>query len=53
VYPSTSLRAEFPVSVVDEIVDKRGTRAAATAYLEFLYSDAGQEILAKNSRPPK
>jgi len=48
VYPSTSLRADFPVSVVDKIVDKRGTRAAATAYLEFLYSDAGQEILAKN-----
>jgi len=48
VYPSTSLRADFPVSVVDKVADKRGTRAAATAYLEFLYSDAGQEILAKN-----
>jgi sulfate transport system substrate-binding protein len=48
VYPSTSLRADFPVSVVDKVADKRGTRAAATAYLEFLYSDAGQEILARN-----
>lgn len=48
VYPSTSLRADFPVSVVDKVADKRGTHAAATAYLEFLYSDAGQEILAKN-----
>ncbi|HVW68276.1 MAG TPA: sulfate ABC transporter substrate-binding protein [Steroidobacteraceae bacterium] len=48
VYPSTSVRADFPVAVVDKVVDRRGTRAAATAYLEFLYGDAGQEILAEN-----
>jgi sulfate transport system substrate-binding protein len=43
-----SIRADFPVAVVDKVVDKRGTRAAATAYLEFLFSDAGQEIIARN-----
>ncbi len=47
IVPSVSLLAEFPVSVVDSVVDKRGSRAAATAYLEFLYSPEGQEILAK------
>lgn len=48
VYPSVSVRADFPVAVVDKVVDRRGTRDVATAYLQFLYSDAGQEILAKN-----
>jgi sulfate transport system substrate-binding protein len=48
VYPSVSIRADFPVAVVDRVVDRHGTRAAATAYLQFLYSDAGQEILARN-----
>lgn len=47
VVPSVSLLAEFPVSIVDKVVDKRGSRATATAYLEFLYSADGQEILAK------
>ncbi|MET0987786.1 MAG: sulfate ABC transporter substrate-binding protein [Steroidobacteraceae bacterium] len=47
VIPSLSLRADFPVAVVDKVVDKRGTRKTATAYLQFLYSDAGQEIIAK------
>jgi sulfate transport system substrate-binding protein len=47
VVPSVSLLAEFPVSVVDKVADKRGSRAVATAYLEFLYSPEGQEILAK------
>ncbi|MET0659794.1 MAG: sulfate ABC transporter substrate-binding protein [Steroidobacteraceae bacterium] len=47
VIPSLSLRADFPVAVVDKVVDKRGTRKAATAYLQFLYSDAGQEIIAQ------
>lgn len=47
VVPSVSLLAEFPVAVVDKVVDKRGSRAVATAYLEFLYSPAGQTILAK------
>ena len=48
VTPAASLLAEFPVAVVDKVVDKRGTRAVATAYLEFLYSEAGQDILARN-----
>lgn len=48
VTPSVSVRADFPVAVVDKVVDRHGTRKVATAYLQFLYSDAGQEILAKN-----
>jgi sulfate transport system substrate-binding protein len=48
VVPSMSIRADFPVAVVDRVVDRHGTREVATAYLQFLYSDAGQEILAKN-----
>lgn len=47
VYPSVSVRADFPVAVVDKVVDQRGTRELATAYLQFLYSDEGQEIIAK------
>jgi sulfate transport system substrate-binding protein len=47
VTPSLSLRADFPVAVVDKVVDKRGTRRVATAYLEYLYSEAGQELIAK------
>ena len=46
VVPPTSLLAEFPVSVVDKYADKHGTRALATAYLEFLYTPEGQTILA-------
>lgn len=46
VYPPVSVRANFPVAVVDKVVDRRGTREVATAYLEFLYSETGQEILA-------
>jgi len=48
VMPSMSVRADFPVSVVDKVVDKKGTRATATAYLEYLYSPAGQDIIAKH-----
>jgi sulfate transport system substrate-binding protein len=48
VYPSTSILAEPPVAVVDKVVDKKGTREAATAYLEYLYSPEGQEIAARN-----
>ncbi len=52
VYPSRTILAENPVSVVDKVVDKRGTRAVAEAYLQFLYSDAGQETAARfNLRP--
>jgi len=47
VVPSVSLLAEFPVTVVDRVVDKRGSRALAAAYLDFLYSPEGQEVLAK------
>jgi hypothetical protein len=46
VYPPISIRAEPHVAVVDDNVDRKGTRAAAEAYLNFLYSDAGQEIIA-------
>lgn len=52
VTPSVSILAEPPVTVVDKVVDKRGTRAVATAYLEYLYSDAGQEIAGKNFYRP-
>lgn len=49
VVPPMSMLAEFPVAVVDKVVDKRGTRAVAAAYLDFLYSEQGQEILASFS----
>ena len=52
VYPPTSILAEPPVSVVDKVVDKRGTRAVATAYLEYLYSPEGQEIAARHFYRP-
>ena len=53
VAPSVSILAEPPVSVVDKVVDKRGTRAVAQAYLEYLYSDEGQEIAARNHYRPR
>jgi len=52
VTPSVSILAEPPVSVIDKVVDKRGTRAVATAYLEYLYSPEGQEIAAQNYYRP-
>lgn len=48
VVPSVSLLAEFPVAVVDRVAEARGSREIAQAYLEFLYSTPGQEILAQN-----
>lgn len=48
VYPSISVLAETPVAVVDKVVDRKGVRKQATAYLNFLYSDAGQTIGAKH-----
>ncbi len=48
VTPSISILAEPPVAVVDKVVDKRGTRKVATAYLEFLYTKEGQEIAGKH-----
>jgi sulfate transport system substrate-binding protein len=52
VAPSTSILAEPPVAVVDKVVDKRGTRKAAEAYLQYLYTDEGQEIAAQNYYRP-
>jgi sulfate/thiosulfate-binding protein len=51
--PSVSILAEPPVAVVDTVVDRRGTRAVAEAYLQHLYSDAGQEIAAKHYFRPR
>jgi sulfate transport system substrate-binding protein len=48
VYPPLSILAEPPVSVVDKVVDRRGTRAVAEAYLRFLYTPEGQEIGARH-----
>jgi sulfate/thiosulfate-binding protein len=53
VTPSVSILAEPPVTLVDRVVDKRGTRAVAQAYLEYLYSDEGQEIAAKHYLRPR
>ncbi len=53
VYPSQSIRAEPPVAVVDANVDKHGTRDVATAYLNFLYSPEGQEIVAHHYYRPR
>jgi sulfate transport system substrate-binding protein len=52
VAPKQSILAEPPVSVVDKVVDKHGTRKVADAYLQFLYTDEGQEIIAKNFYRP-
>ncbi len=53
VVPSESILAEPPVTVVDKNVDKKGTRAAAEAYLQYLYSDEGQELAAKHHYRPR
>ncbi|HJV74972.1 MAG TPA: sulfate ABC transporter substrate-binding protein [Noviherbaspirillum sp.] len=52
VAPSLSILAEPPVAVVDKVVDKKGTRKAAEAYLQYLYTDEGQEIAAQNYYRP-
>ena len=52
VAPSVSILAEPPVAVVDKVVDKRGTRKVAEAYLNFLYTDQAQELIAKNYYRP-
>ena len=51
--PSLSILAEPPVTVVDKVVDARGTRTVAEAYLKFLYTPAGQEIIAQNYYRPR
>jgi sulfate transport system substrate-binding protein len=53
VTPSLSILAEPPISVVDKVVDKKGTRKVAQAYLEYLYSPEGQEIAAKHYYRPR
>jgi sulfate/thiosulfate transport system substrate-binding protein len=52
-YPSLSILAEPPVAVVDSVVDKKGTRALAEAYLRFLYTKEGQDIAARNYYRPR
>ena len=52
VVPSLSVLAEPPVTVVDKVVDRRGTRKVAEAYLNYLYSDAGQELAGKHYYRP-
>jgi len=53
VVPSVSILAEPTVSVVDKIVKKKGTEEVAKAYLDYLYSDEGQEIAARNFYRPR
>jgi sulfate transport system substrate-binding protein len=53
IYPSVSAEAEPPVSVVDKVVEKKGTRAAAEEYLKYLWSPEGQEIAAANYLRPR
>lgn len=53
VYPSVSILAENPVAVVDRVVDQRGSRDAATEYLNYLWSEPGQEIVAKHFLRPR
>jgi sulfate/thiosulfate-binding protein len=52
VAPSVSILAEPPVTVVDKVVDKRGTRAVAQAYVEYLYSPVGQDLAGQNYYRP-
>ena len=52
VAPRLSILAEPPVAVVDKVVDRRNTRKVAEAYLKFLYTDEGQELIAKNYYRP-
>lgn len=53
VVPSLSILAEPPVTLVDKVVDKKGTRALAQAYLEYLYTPEGQELAAKHYYRPR
>ena len=53
VVPSVSILAEPTVSVVDKVVRKKGTEAVAKAYLEYLYTDEGQEVAARNFYRPR
>jgi sulfate transport system substrate-binding protein len=53
VVPSVSIRAEPPVAVIDKVVDRRGTRKAAEAYLRYLYTPEAQEIIAHDGYRPR
>ena len=53
IVPSVSILAEPPVTIIDKVVDKRGTRAVAQAYLEFLYTEEGQKIVGKHYYRPR
>jgi sulfate/thiosulfate transport system substrate-binding protein len=53
IYPTWTILAENPVSVVDKVVDRKGTRKQAEAYLKYLWSDEGQEIAAKHNLRPR
>jgi sulfate transport system substrate-binding protein len=53
VYPSLTMQTEFPVAIVDKVVDKKGTRKQAQAYLEYLWSKDGQENAAQNYLRPR
>ncbi len=53
VYPSSTIEAAAPVAVVDAVADKRGTKDAARAYLNFLFSPEGQEIIARHNFRPR
>jgi len=53
IYPSITIEAPAPVAVVETVVAKRGTAKQAKAYLDFLFSNAGQEIIAKHHLRPK
>ncbi|MBK8385461.1 MAG: sulfate ABC transporter substrate-binding protein [Candidatus Accumulibacter propinquus] len=53
VYPSVSILSEFPVAIVDKVVDRKGTRKLAQAYLDYLWSPPGQETAAQNYLRPR
>ncbi len=53
IYPSVSAEAEPPVTVVDKVVDRKGSRKEAEAYLKYLWSDEGQRIAANNYLRPR
>jgi sulfate/thiosulfate transport system substrate-binding protein len=53
IMPSVSILAEPPVALVDAVVDRRGTRGIAEAYLEYLYSAEGQDVVARNHFRPR
>lgn len=53
VYPPSSIRADSPVALVDKVVDRKGIRKQATAYLQFLYGETAQEAIAHNHLRPR